>query len=481
MPPAPRLRLSVPAALALLAAAMWILYAIMLGDPWLARGEMSALVYKLCVAASGAAAVVAAGELALAWGPAAGRRATGLQRVMLYGVLSFAGSFLVLRWLGVDLTAVLATSAIVSAAVALAVQPTIGSLISGLALHADGILQVGDTAIVQGEEIAVTAMNWRAIVGLRRDGGRTVLSNARVSDGTLQVYRRGSPVLVAMEFTARSTTPPWRVASAVGDMLCELADADPARPVAVTPGSAVSAGPGTIYLAEFWIQDHARRVEALAQARERIWYVLDRNRFASGVDEERATPPPTEFRIPPALLRDGERLVFGPGERLTLPERCAGWRLVLLSGAVLTTRPSRSACQSRSKGALIEAMTQELAGHIGPYAAYAVGQAAGITADVQRLRLLLAAEIEDAAARAAFLAHGEDESAPAYAVGSTFAARADLGGGLRCDPPAWAAEEVMLLGGPAALSGVRPRAGRKGGAAARAQPGRISEGGVKRA
>jgi hypothetical protein len=284
-----------------------------------------------------------------------------------------------------------------------------------------------------------------------------------------------------MEFTARGTTPPRRVASAVSDMLCELADVEPARPVAVTPDRAASAGPGTVYLAQFWIRDHARRAEALAQARERIWYVLDRNQFASGLDDRRATQPHPELRVPAALLHEGERLVFGPGERLTLPERCAGWRLVVLSGAALATHPSRSAFRSRSKRALIEAMTQELAGHIGPYAAYAVAQAAETAADVQRLRLMLATEIEDANARAAFLAHGDDEPAPRYAIGSTFVARGDLGGGLRCDPPAWASDEVILLGGPAVLFDPRPRARAKDGAATRAQSGARSEGGAKRA
>ncbi len=80
--------------------------------------------------------------------------------LLIFGV----GLALLLRFLlAVHLTAVLATSALITAVVGFALQDTLGNLFSGLSLHLEKSLEVGDLVRI-GETIGlVEALSWRAI------------------------------------------------------------------------------------------------------------------------------------------------------------------------------------------------------------------------------------------------------------------------------------------------------------------------------
>ncbi|MFC7610288.1 mechanosensitive ion channel domain-containing protein [Teichococcus aestuarii] len=140
--------------------------------------------------------VMAGGRAVLGLGLSAGLglEPTGLQRAIAYSVLTFAASAVVLASFGFDITAVLTTSAILTAAVGLALQPTLGSLISGVALHMDRVLHVGDTIVLDGRKVEIVRLDWRTAIGRRRDGTTIVIPNARICNDTMVVYPAGQPV-----------------------------------------------------------------------------------------------------------------------------------------------------------------------------------------------------------------------------------------------------------------------------------------------
>jgi len=67
------------------------------------------------------------------------------------------------RWFGVELTPVLATSAVVGAVVGLALQDTLGNLFSGIAIHLDAPFRVGDWIKVADSEGRIEQISWRSV------------------------------------------------------------------------------------------------------------------------------------------------------------------------------------------------------------------------------------------------------------------------------------------------------------------------------
>src|SRR5690606_18755950 len=87
---------------------------------------------------------------------------TGAQRVIVYALVTFVASAVSLKLLGQNLTAILTTSAIITAVVGFALQPTLGGLFSGVALQLDRHLKPGSGIVYQGHDTLIESMNWRS-------------------------------------------------------------------------------------------------------------------------------------------------------------------------------------------------------------------------------------------------------------------------------------------------------------------------------
>ena len=70
-----------------------------------------------------------------------------------------------LRLLGVDLTGIIATSAIITAVLAFAMQDTLGNVLAGLAIQLDNSVRVGDWILLDGLSGRVTDIRWRSKIG----------------------------------------------------------------------------------------------------------------------------------------------------------------------------------------------------------------------------------------------------------------------------------------------------------------------------
>ena len=141
--------------------------------------------------------------------------------VVWYALLSFAASCVALALLGYDLRVVLATSAIGSAIVGFAMQPTLGSVISGMALNVDRTIHVGDGIIYGNETFQVESLNWRNVSGRRRNGGVTVIPNAKLADGKLQGLPHNRAIRSEIVLKAPGTLSPLQVADIVSELISD--------------------------------------------------------------------------------------------------------------------------------------------------------------------------------------------------------------------------------------------------------------------
>ncbi len=195
----------------------------------------------------------------------------------LVGLLVFglAVGFLFHEILGVELTGMLATSAVVTVVIGLALQDTLGNLFSGLALHLEKTVQVGD--MVRSGEIfgTVEQMSWRGFKLRTMEGNVLVIPNSVASRERLEVFPRpGRPIARTLQVGLEYDLPPAQAREAL-----EAAGRD-------LPGIAAYPEP-VAYLKSFgdfainyelryWLEDYAKFLELDSQVRERVWYRLNR-------------------------------------------------------------------------------------------------------------------------------------------------------------------------------------------------------------
>ena len=177
--------------------------------------------------------------------------------------------------LHVSLTAVLATSAIITAVVGLALQDTLGNLFSGLALHMEKTVQVGDMARAGDTFGTVEELSWRAIKLRTMEGNIVLIPNSLASRERLEVFRRpGRPVARTMIVGLELEMPPARAR----EVLVEAARNLPGIAAYPEPVALVKEIRefSVAYELRYWLEDYSRYLDLDSQIRERVWYRLDR-------------------------------------------------------------------------------------------------------------------------------------------------------------------------------------------------------------
>ena len=101
-----------------------------------------------------------------------------------------------LRYAGVDLGSLLATSAVITAVVAFAMQDTLGNILGGLALQLDNSIEVGDWIKVDDIAGQVVDIRWRSTLVETRNWETVVIPNSQLMKNKFLVLgrRKDQPV-----------------------------------------------------------------------------------------------------------------------------------------------------------------------------------------------------------------------------------------------------------------------------------------------
>jgi small-conductance mechanosensitive channel len=406
---------------------------------------------------------------------------TQLQRALIVAVLTFIAAAVSLWYSGLDLSTILTTSALLSAIVGLSVQPMLGSLMSGLAMH--GLVRPGDGVVLDGEPVAITSLNWRSVVGRRTNGSRVIMPNARLADGTLQVLAHDRPVRAEVKLDMPTWMAPHRVRKLVSELVAEFGEVDATQPIVVLPSAYDASKPLAGYRVEFWVRHYADRAAVEGRVLRRFWYAFQREGIvpvSDGApqaqrDVERSShldivmaalqgeggtlvaTAETES-LARSLMAAGETLRYDDGERIVLPERLADCMCVLLDGAVSEIAPgeeharpsigSARTGQQLTRATSLSLIEQALARRIGPYAAHAVEQASADGASLPEVCAMVAHEIDDNADRQAFMREACPSAQRTRGPGLLFRAALDSAQRLVAMPPTRAVDHALVLAVP---------------------------------
>lgn len=142
---------------------------------------------------------------------------------ILLDILVIAGyilwGFIRLNLAGVEFTALFATSAIVTAVLAISMQETLGNLLGGLALQMDNSLEIGDWIEMENLAGQVTDIQWRYTTILMRNGAKMVVPNSQLMRNRYAVIcdHKSQPTQQrrSISFNVDLSIPPSRVIDTV--------------------------------------------------------------------------------------------------------------------------------------------------------------------------------------------------------------------------------------------------------------------------
>lgn len=92
-----------------------------------------------------------------------------------------------LSYAGVELSSLVATSAVITAVLAFAMQDTLGNILGGLALQLDNSLEIGDWVKLDDLSGKVVEIQWRYTAILTRNGEKVVVPNSQLMKGRFSV------------------------------------------------------------------------------------------------------------------------------------------------------------------------------------------------------------------------------------------------------------------------------------------------------
>ncbi|MGH9944990.1 MAG: cyclic nucleotide-binding domain-containing protein [Pyrinomonadaceae bacterium] len=126
---------------------------------------------------------------------AARLRPPRIARDLLVGAAYVVAGFALLTGIGVDLTGIVATSAVITAVIAFSLQDTLGNVLGGMALQMERTISVGDWIRVDGNEGRVTEIRWRQTSIETRNWDTIVIPNSVLmrSQVTLLGHTLGAP------------------------------------------------------------------------------------------------------------------------------------------------------------------------------------------------------------------------------------------------------------------------------------------------
>ena len=201
------------------------------------------------------------------------------------GIAYIIATLAIFHGAGMNVSSVIATSAIVSGVLALSLQATLGNILGGVALQLDGSIHVGDwIALESGKQGKVREIHWRHTVVETRDWDTIIVPNSVLlaSNITILGKRDGAAVPHRMwvYFNVDFRHSPSRVIEVVRTALCaapiERVATDPPPSVICMDFAKDGRDSFAYYAVRYWLTDLAVDDPTSSAVRTRIFAALKR-------------------------------------------------------------------------------------------------------------------------------------------------------------------------------------------------------------
>ncbi len=196
-----------------------------------------------------------------------------------------------LRYAGLDLGSIVATSALITAVVAFAMQDTLGNILGGLALQLDNSIKVGDWIKVDDITGKVVDIRWRSTLVETGNWETVVFPNSQLMKNKFLVLGRRTDMPVQLRrwvrFNVGMDTSPSKVISVVEDSILQTEISNVARnppPNCILMDMDIQGY--ARYALRYWLTDLATGDSTDAAVRWHIMTALQRAGIKLATEEE---------------------------------------------------------------------------------------------------------------------------------------------------------------------------------------------------
>jgi small-conductance mechanosensitive channel len=234
-----------------------------------------------------------------------------------------------------ELGGLIATSAVTSLVLGLALQPILSNFFAGLVISIERPFRINDWIRVGEFDGRVVAITWRTTHLRTRDNDNLVIPNGKLADERVMNYYYPHPMhMERVKVGAAYSEPPYRVRRALVEAATGMAGVlDKPTPEVYVLAFDESA---MLYELRIWVEDVAQAPRIASELRARIWEVFRKERIA--------IPYPTRtVQLAPRRTRTDVAQADGPRPaRLFVADGNERGRSVVLDGGPVLVGRSRS-------------------------------------------------------------------------------------------------------------------------------------------
>jgi small-conductance mechanosensitive channel len=359
---------------------------------------------------------------------------SGLIHAIIYSTLTSVAAVILLSQFGVDVGAILTTSAIVGAVVGLSMQSTLGSIIAGMSMSAEPLLKIGSAIRFENRTVTIEQKTWHHVVGRRLDNIRVIIPNSMLANMPILVLPEDGPTRFDVFIHLPPDVPPQRVTDLLSEAFADIEHLDATRAVMVTPIETQPEIDSIRYRIRLWARVYTQVTILEGEVLRRAWYVLGRAKIyqpryslyqtAKWVGlkpdvAENLVRLATGKQLAPAGLKNIRQYRFAPAEVLHFPQSEIGRVLMVVKGQASENsnpylNPIEHGWRARahlpqlnvqrlSAAAIVRKVADRLAQDAGPIAEQLVRDAIKHSQDLNGALTVLSMNIVDETKRSAFL------------------------------------------------------------------------------
>jgi small-conductance mechanosensitive channel len=174
-----------------------------------------------------------------------------------------------------DVAPLIATSAVTSLVLGLALQPILGNFFAGLVISVEKPFRINDWIRIGDQEGRVVAITWRTTHLRTRENDNILIPNSKLADERVLNYYYPHPAhLERIKIGVHYATPPHRVRRALADCAAGVPGVlDKPTPEVYLLSFDPSA---VLYELRVWIDDVANAPRILSEVRIRVWEEFQR-------------------------------------------------------------------------------------------------------------------------------------------------------------------------------------------------------------
>lgn len=174
-----------------------------------------------------------------------------------------------------DLSGVLATSAVVSVIIGLALQDTLGNFFAGISIHIEQPFHIGDAILVGNLIGKVESVTWRTTSIRTNNNTIITFPNSKVAREPIEIFPYGNLNRRVVQFPAPYSVSPEKIIPLVQEAVRAMPNVASERMPIVR--IAAFADSSITYEVLYWVIDYMWTPDMDAKIRERIWYLYSRN------------------------------------------------------------------------------------------------------------------------------------------------------------------------------------------------------------